>query len=92
METLDSLPSRPLKRSEVERLRTDETDGFIELEPKQVYLDGGLRKAVALTDRTVVDLSFEDGAWTRRVLADDADSQRHVQEALKQLTESTTDG
>jgi hypothetical protein len=83
---LDSLPSRPLKRGDIEQLRTRETvDGFIALESRAHVANGGLRKAVALTERTVVDLEFEDGAWQQTVLARDADSQDHLNEALGQL-------
>ncbi|EMA37701.1 hypothetical protein [Halococcus hamelinensis] len=92
MEGFGSLPSHPLRRSEVERLRSDASvDGLIELEPKVVYRNGGLRKAVALTDRTVIDLAFRDGTWTQQVLARDADSRHHLREALKQLNETNTD-
>lgn len=38
--------------------------------------NGGLKKAVALVEGTVVDLSFEDEAWKQTVLARDANKQR----------------
>lgn len=86
VDALNSLPSRPLKRADIERLRTHDTiDGFIELESRVHVANGGLRKAVALTDSTVVNLSFEDEAWQQMVLARDADNQAHVNEALAQL-------
>lgn len=88
MEAFDSLPSHPLKRSDVRRLRAHESVAqFISLEPRSVYLDGGLRRAVGLADETVVDLSFEDGAWKRTVLARDADRRDHLHETLGQLDE-----
>lgn len=88
MKVLDSLPSRPLMQADVQRFRTDESiNGFIELEASRVYQNGGLHEAVALTERTVVSLSFENGTWNREILARDADKQRHVQEALRQLPE-----
>lgn len=84
---LDSLPSHPLQRTDIERLRTHETvDGFIELEsPEHAFRNGGLREAVALTDGTIVGLSFEDDAWMQTVLARDANKQDHLEEALRQL-------
>lgn len=89
METFDSLPSRPLRRTEVRRLRaTDSVDGLIELGSGRVYWNGGLHEAVALTGGRVIDLSFEEGTWKQTVLARDADQQRHVREALKQLPEN----
>lgn len=86
---LDSLPSRPLERADIERLRADETvDGFIELESrKHIVQNGGLERAVALVENTVVSLTFEDGTWKRTVLARDADSRDHLAEALEQLGE-----
>jgi hypothetical protein len=85
---LDSLPSRPLKRGDIKHLRARDTvEGFIELESRVRVSNSGLRKAVALTDSTVVDLEFEDEAWQRTVLARDADNQDHVHEALGQLNE-----
>jgi hypothetical protein len=86
VEILNSLPSRPLKRVDIERLRTHDTiDGFIELESRAHVANGGLRKAVALTDSTVVNLSFEDEAWQQTVLARNADNHDHINEALAQL-------
>ncbi|HET7325605.1 MAG TPA: hypothetical protein VFJ06_14855 [Halococcus sp.] len=86
MGPLDSLPCRPLAHSDVAQLRAHETvDEFIELEPERVYLNSGLKRAVALVERTVVGLSFEEGVWNKRVLARDADDQRLLDEALKQL-------
>ncbi|WP_049898413.1 hypothetical protein [Halococcus agarilyticus] len=87
MELLDPLPSRPLKRADIERLRARTiVDGFIELASREhTVRNDGLERAVALADRTVIDLAFEDGAWKRTVLARDADSQRHLDEALEQL-------
>ena len=96
MTVLDSLPSRPLKRGDIEQLRARDTidgfialnlrDGFIALESRaHVAHNGGLRNAVALTDNTVVDLSFEDKAWQQTVLARDADNHDHITEALEQL-------
>lgn len=84
---LDSLPSRPLKRDEIEQLRAHETvTHLIELASREHTIrNGGLERAVALAERTVLDLSFEDGAWKQTVLARDADAQRHIEEALKQL-------
>jgi hypothetical protein len=88
MEAFDSLPSHPLKRSDVGRLRAHESVAqFISLEPQSVYLDGGLRRAVGLADETVVDLSFEDGAWKQTVLARGADKQDHLHETLGQIDE-----
>lgn len=81
-----SLPAHPLKREDIERLRTNETvDGFIELESRAHVANGGLKKAVALSDHTVVDLAFENGTWQQTVLARDADKQDHLKEALEQL-------
>ena len=86
VDALNSLPSRPLKRADIDRLRTHETiGGFIELESRMHVANGGLRKAVALTDSTVVNLLFEEEAWQQTVLARDADSQDHLSEALGQL-------
>ena len=87
MTVLDSLPSQPLKRGDIERLRAHETvGGFIELQSREYALqNGGLERAVALVEETVVGLSFEDGAWQRTVLAHDADDRDHLQEALGQL-------
>jgi hypothetical protein len=83
---LESLPSRPLKRGDIKQLRTRAAvDGFIELESRAHVATGGLRKAVALTEHTVVDLAFEDGTWRQTVLARDADKHDHVTEALEQL-------
>ena len=84
---LDSLPSHPLKRETVERLRAHDTvSGFIELQSREYALqNGGLERAVALVEETVVGLSFEDGVWQQTVLARDADDQDHLQEALGQL-------
>ncbi|HET7322913.1 MAG TPA: hypothetical protein VFJ06_01125 [Halococcus sp.] len=86
VDALNSLPSRPLKRADIERFRTHETvDGFIELESRAHVYNGGLKRAVALTERTVVNLVFEDGAWKQTVLARDADERDHLEEALGQL-------
>ncbi len=87
MEMLDSLPSRPLKRGEIERLRAHEAmTQLIELASREHTIrNGGLERAVALAERTVIDLSFEGGAWKQTVLARDADAQHHIEEALKQL-------
>jgi hypothetical protein len=87
VEIFDSLPTRPLKRVDIEQLRAHDTvDGFIELQSRaHVAHNGGLQKAVALTERTVVDLVFEDGAWEQTVLTRDADEQDHLEEALGQL-------
>ena len=87
VDALNSLPARPLKRADIDRLRThDNMDGFIELESRaHVAHNGGLRKAVVLTKRTVVDLEFKDGAWQQTVLARDADNQDQLSEALGQL-------
>lgn len=86
MEIFNSLPSRPLKRADIDRLRAHEAvDGFIELESRAHVYNGGLRKAVALIERTVVTLSFEDGAWKQTVLARDADDRHHIEEALGRL-------
>lgn len=88
MTVLDSLPSQPLQQTDVEQIRAAETvDGFIELHSRTVYLNGGLQKVVALTDQTVVDLTFEDGKWNQTVLARDADNHDHLNEALRQLDE-----
>ena len=83
---LDSLPSQPLKRADIERLRAHETvNGFIELESSAHVYNGGLRKAVALIEKTVINLVFEDEAWKQTVLARDADEQDQLKEALGQL-------
>lgn len=88
MTVFDSLASRSLKRSDIEQLRARDTvEGFIELESRAHVYNGGLRKVVALTERTVVNLAFEDGAWQRTVLTCDADNQDHFNEALGQLEE-----
>ena len=84
---LDLLPSHPLSRAEIRHLRThDSIDEFIELvSPAHVVLNGGLRRATALREGTVIALSFEDGEWMQTVLANDADKQTHVAETLKYL-------
>lgn len=87
MKPLESLPDRPLGLSDVTQLRNDGTvDGFIELESRaHIVQNGGLERAVALVEGTVVGLVFENGAWTREVLARDADERRHLDEALDYL-------
>lgn len=88
MKVFNSLPSRPLKRGDIERFRTHDTvEGFIELESRAHIANGGLRKAVALTQRTVVNLSFENEAWQQTILSRNANAQDHVTEALAQLNE-----
>ena len=84
---LNSLPSRPLKRENIEQLRAHDTvGGFIELQSHEYALqNGGLERAVALVEETVIGLSFEDGVWQQTVLARDADDQNHLEEALGQL-------
>lgn len=86
MTVFESLPSRPLKRGDINQLRARETvEGLIELESRVHVANGGLRKAVALTDSMVVNLSFEDEAWQQTILARDADKHDHINEALAQL-------
>jgi hypothetical protein len=87
MTVLDSLPTRPLKRPDIDQLRAHETmNGFIELESRtHVAHNGGLKKAVALVEEMVIALVFENGVWEQTVLARDADSQDQLKEALGQL-------
>jgi hypothetical protein len=84
VERLNSLPSYPLKRRDIVRLRAQESvDGFIELESRaQVLRNGGLGRAVVLIEGTVIALSFEEEDWKQTVLARDADGHQHITETL----------
>ena len=84
---LDLLPSHQLSRAEIGQLRTrDSINGFIELvSPAHAVLNGGLHRATALRDGTVIALSFEDEEWTQTVLANDADNRTHIAETLRYL-------
>lgn len=89
MEKFNSLPSRPLRRADVQRLRAHESvDGFIELGSTKIRRNERLHEAVALTEGTVIDLSFKKGAWKQTILARNADKQRHLRETLKLLPEN----
>lgn len=84
---LDLLPSHPLSRAEIRRLRThDSIEEFIELvPPTHAVLNGGLDSATALQEGTVIALAFEDGEWTQTVLANGADKWGHITETLHYL-------
>ena len=89
MAPVDALPSAPLTRADVAKIRArEDVTSFIVLGTTSIHArlsrrDTPATAAVALVDGVVCALEYDGTRWSREVLRRDAGRQDHLEAALQ---------
>ena len=91
MNVVSTLPSKPLNRTERNRLRAHEEVealiilGTTSIDERHEERAENATSMVILTNETVYALKYEESKWSTEVLQRNADRRDHLEQALNQL-------